>query len=534
MSAGATRRSFLQAVGVTGGAGVLFNAMGALDLAPTAATDAPRKPFVPASRSDFTLAGRRPPKVLILGAGIAGLATAYELGKGGYDCHIIEAKKRPGGRNWTVRGGTTEREIGGSTQRAEFSSGQYLNAGPARIAQFMLTLDYCRELGVPIQPIANQNANAYVYYQNGGPLSDKTITDRVVKADVYGYVSELLAKATSQGALDKELTAADRERLMSFLTDFGALNKKGRYTGTDRRGYAKLPGAGDQPGVVLGPPPSLHDVIASRIGRDLSFELGWDQAMMMFEPVGGMDRIPYALAERIGGHRISYNSPVLEVTDVPDGVQVRYRDPDGRQRQEHADFCVATLPSYLMAKIPHNLGAKVTAALRYPTKTSVGKGGLEFKRRWWEEDDRIYGGITNTDLDVSQIWYPSYGFHGKRGVVLGYYTQGAPTDVFDPMTPAERIEHAIAQGVKIHGSKYAREFSNGFTVAWDRIPYIEAGWIAWPSYTTGEYSLLNQAHGHVYFAGEWLTYFLGWQAGAFLSARRVVSEIHQRTLATPR
>jgi monoamine oxidase len=419
-------------------------------------------------------------------------------------------------------------------QRAHFSPGQYLNAGPARFAQFMVTLDYCRELGVPVQPMANQNADAYVYFQNGGPLSNKTMTERVVKADVYGYISELLAKATSQGALDQELTASDKERLMSFLTDFGALDSKGRYTGTDRRGYSVMPGAGDQPGVILGPPPSLHDVIAGQIGRNLSFELGWDQAMMMFEPVGGMDRIPYALVERIGNERISYNSAVLEVTDLADGVQIRYRGPDGRQRLERADYCVATLPSYLMAKVPHNLGAKVTAALRYPTRTHVGKCGLEFRRRWWEEDDRIYGGVTNTDLDVSQIWYPSYGFHEKRGVVLGYYTQGAPTDVFDPMTPAERIQHAIAQGVRIHGSRYATEFSNGFTVAWDRIPHIEAGWIAWPSHKTGEYDLLNRPHGHVYFAGEWLTYFLGWQAGAFLSARRVVSEIHHRTLAAPR
>jgi monoamine oxidase len=533
MGKGATRRSFLQAVGVAGGAGVLFDTMGALGLAPTAAAQA-ATPFVPARPGDFTLAGRRPPKVLILGAGISGLTTAYELGKGGYDCHIIEAKKRPGGRNWTVRGGTTEQEIGGAVQRAHFSPGLYMNAGPARIAQFMLTLDYCRELSVPIQPIANQNANAYVYFENGGPLSDKTITDRVVKADVYGYVSELLAKATSQGALDQELTAADRDTLMSFLTDFGALNNKGQYTGTDRRGYSVLPGAGDKPGKILGPPPSLHDVIAGQIGRDLSFEFGWDQAMMMFQPVGGMDHIPYALAKRVGSERISYNSPVLEVTNLANGVEVRYQDPSGRQRLEQADYCVATLPSYLMAKVPNNLGPNVKAALEYPTRTHVGKLGLEYKRRWWEEDDKIYGGVTNTDLDVSQIWYPSYGFHEKRGVILGYYTQGSPTDVFDPLTPAERIKRAVAQGVKIHGPKYASELDNGFAVAWDRIPHIEAGWIAWPSYTTGQYDLLNQAHGNVYFAGEWLTYFLGWQAGAFLSARKVVSEIHQRTLAAPR
>ena len=59
----------------------------------------------------------------IVGAGITGLTAAYELGKAGYDCHILEAKDRPGGRNWTVRGGTTETDLDGRTQRATFSDG---------------------------------------------------------------------------------------------------------------------------------------------------------------------------------------------------------------------------------------------------------------------------------------------------------------------------------------------------------------------------------------------------------------------------
>ncbi|GAB3986196.1 flavin monoamine oxidase family protein [Actinoallomurus acanthiterrae] len=530
-----TRRSFLRAVGVTGGAGVLFETMGALGLAPTAA-DAKGTAYVPPSRSDLALAGRKAAKVVILGGGITGLATAYELGKAGYDCRILEAKNRPGGRNWTIRGGTTERELGGHVQRATFAPGHYMNAGPARIAQFMLTLDYCRELGVPIEPFVNQNADAYVYYENS-EMPARPITDRAVKADVFGYVSELLAKATSQGALDAELSVDDKNRLMAFLEDFGALTHTGgewRYTGTERRGYSVLPDAGARPGKILGPPPSLHDVLAAQLGRNLSFELGWDQAMMMFQPVGGMDRIPYALVDRIGGHRIEYQAEVLEVTDLPDAVRVRYRDAHGRQRLEHGDYCVATLPSYLMARIPTNLGADVTAALKYPTRTHVGKLGLEYRRRWWEEDERIYGGITNTDLDITQIWYPSYGYHGKGGVILGYYTEGPGTDAFDAMSPADRIKHAVAQGVKIHGRKYATELVSGFAVAWDRIPHIETGWVAWPSWTSGQYDLLNRPHGRVYFGGEWLTRFMGWQAGALLSARNIVTEIHKRVLATPR
>ena len=138
--------------------------------------------------------------------GIAGLTAAYELGKAGYDCVVLEASSRPGGRNWTIRGGTTERDLDGHVQTARFGQGQYLNAGPARIAQWMVTMDYCRELGVAIEPLANQNASSYIYHEKG-PLSGTGIRYRTAKADVYGYISELLAKATDQGALDRTLSA---------------------------------------------------------------------------------------------------------------------------------------------------------------------------------------------------------------------------------------------------------------------------------------------------------------------------------------
>src|SRR6266446_10256185 len=46
-------------------------------------------------------------KVIILGAGMAGLSAAYELCKAGYDCVVIEARDRVGGRNWTLRPGAS-------------------------------------------------------------------------------------------------------------------------------------------------------------------------------------------------------------------------------------------------------------------------------------------------------------------------------------------------------------------------------------------------------------------------------------------
>lgn len=142
-----TRRALLVGVGAAGGAGAMFAAMGALGLAP----ESQERAFVPPRPSDFSLSGRAAAKVLVLGAGIAGLTCAYELGKAGYDCTVLEAADRVGGRNLTLRGGDRLTETGGETQTAVFQEGTYFNAGPGRIAPWMVAMDYCRELGVPIE-----------------------------------------------------------------------------------------------------------------------------------------------------------------------------------------------------------------------------------------------------------------------------------------------------------------------------------------------------------------------------------------------
>ncbi|BCJ62754.1 flavin monoamine oxidase family protein [Micromonospora endophytica] len=532
-----TRRQFLQAVGVSGGAGVLYGTMGALGLAPPAQA-AP--PFRAPDRSDFTLTGRSAKSVLVLGAGIAGLATAYELGKAGYRVRILEARTRPGGRNWTVRGGTTETDLDGHTQRARFTGGQYLNAGPARIAQHMVTLDYCRELGVPIEMFGNQNADSYYFNENAGPLSDRPIRHREAKADIYGYVSELLAKATDQGALDGHLTGEDKERLLEFLRGFGSIGGRvagdpaasWRYTGTSRRGYEVEPGAGFEAGTPKLAPYPLTDVLASGVGRYISFEFGYDQAMLMFQPVGGMDRIAYALEEAVGRRLITYDAQVESISNTGDGVSVVYRGPGGRARIATADFCVCTIPPQVLTKISSNLAPAVKEALAYPVPNATGKIGLQYRRRWWEQDENIYSGITNTNLDLATIWYPSYGYHGAKGLVVGYYNFGANAQAYAALPPAEREARAVAQGVRIHGEKYRTELETSFSVAWERTRHSEGGWVSWPSRTSGHYGRLLEPDGRVYFAGDHLSHYIAWQAGAFESARKVVTDLHARVMSS--
>ena len=86
-------------------------------------------PLAPPVQAPFELTGRAPGvRVVILGGGLAGMTVAYELGKVGYDCRVLEARARPGGRVFTVRRGTVSEEDG-SGQTAAFDEGLYFNAG---------------------------------------------------------------------------------------------------------------------------------------------------------------------------------------------------------------------------------------------------------------------------------------------------------------------------------------------------------------------------------------------------------------------
>src|SRR3954465_13469745 len=250
------RRRFLQAVGAAGGAGAVLASMEVLGLVPDAAQH--RQAFRAPRTSDFHLRCRtNHTPVVVLGAGDAGLAAAYELGKAGYRCEILEARARPGGRCWTIRGRQQHTEIGGAAQTSRFADGLYMNAGPARIPQHHTTLDYCRELGLPIEVFINSNPDAFLFQDAAdgaaGPLTGRALRRRAVKADYAGYVSELLTKCTTQGALDAALTPDDRAALIEYLRSLGVLSSRDRYVGSPNRGYEKPPGAADQVGTIAAP-----------------------------------------------------------------------------------------------------------------------------------------------------------------------------------------------------------------------------------------------------------------------------------------
>ncbi|HLI97540.1 MAG TPA: FAD-dependent oxidoreductase, partial [Candidatus Baltobacteraceae bacterium] len=371
--------------------------------------------------------------VIILGAGVAGMCAAYELGKHGYDCRILEARARPGGRVWTIRGGTSSAEIGGARQVSTFSNGLYWNPGPARVSHNHVTMDYYRELNIAIQPFINDNFNAYYYNSTlGGGLR---VRSRQARFDMLGYTSELLAKAISRDALDAEMTKDDKAALLDYLRANGNLDPNMIYKGSGQAGYSIQPGACDAPGTPLDPL-GLIPLIRSRFGMNGVFTSEYDQQPTMFQPVGGMDALPVAFAKQLGD-RINYNTAVREIRRASNGVRIVYRDATGAEKAAKAQYCICTIPLSVLKKIPSDFSTRMKTAISAIPYAQTMKVGLEFKRRFWEEDDRIYGGISNTNEDITQIWYPNYDFFSNRGILTAAYAFDKPAVRLGALSPGD-------------------------------------------------------------------------------------------------
>jgi monoamine oxidase len=515
-----TRRDFITNVAAFGGS--VSAAMAALDLAPRAR----------AATGSFSLDGpAHGTRVVILGGGVAGLCAAYELGQAGYECTVLEARSRPGGRVWTVRDGDRSTEADGSTQTAAFGAGHYFNPGPARVPQFHLTMDYYREFGIAVEQFGNVNMNAW-YYSSKGPPGNQKIRMHEAKVALRGYTAELLAKAVSHDALDAPLTADDKAQLLDYLVHDGSLDMQTyRFVNRGSAGYRVMPGAADQPGVP-DDPLGLWPLIRGKYGTFFGVEYELDQQLTMFQPVGGIDALPRAFASRLGD-RVKYQTVVTAIRKTPAGVRVNYTDTGGAERAVAADYCICTIPLPVLRTIPADFTPRFAASIQRVAYADSAKIGLAFKRRFWEEDDAIMSGISRTDETITQIWYPSYNYLGASGGVLtGAYAFGADATTIGKLAPPDREALALRQGAKIH-PQYPTEFRSSFSVAWQNVPYNRGAWVQWsPETRKNDYPVLLEPDGPIYLAGEHMSYVNAWQAGALESARYVATAIHRRVRAT--
>ena len=550
---GLTRRDFLTRVGQAGGYSAAFLAMQGLGVMEARAAAPEPLQAAPGSGKGV--------KLVVLGGGIAGLVAAYEARALGYEVTLLEARERPGGRNWTVRPGDKVTFTDGSSQTCTWQDGHYQNFGPARLPSIHPTiLGYCKKLGVELQVEVNMTNSAFL--QNDAANGGKPVVMRQAINDTRGHVSELLGKCINQGALDQDMSKTDRDRMLSFLRIYGSLDEAGKYTGSDRAGYSKTAGAGDQTG-MLSEPIDMHTLLDENFWQGMLFDQQFDMQATMFQPVGGMDRIPYAFAKSLGPI-LQYGAPVTEIRKTAKGVRVGYKQK-GASKVVEADYCINAMPLNILRTIPNDHSAPYKKVFDECTYASAYKVAWE-SRRFWEQDYNIYGGLEFVNTGCSPIWFPSAGMFSERGIVVSGYTDET-NQPFGKLPILAKFDESRKSIERLHPG-HGHELEKPVYVGWGKVPHNEGSWIRaygpnqnrspmsnQPSQgpttpapgapgvavspQTGQarnpagartqsnpgYDTLIQPDGRIIMAGDHVSHIVAWQEGAALSGLRAVQQL---------
>ncbi|MCK9383834.1 MAG: FAD-dependent oxidoreductase [Nevskia sp.] len=599
-----TRRDVLRVLAYAGGRAALMGglaAFGWLRTPPAVADELPRFSGLPS-------AGKR---VAIIGAGVAGLTSAFEMSKAGFDVTIYEAEKRYGGRSLTVRPSdpayrtayldkkvvpssfVTEAsyvsefaEVGGETQHGRFVVRDpanpaapfidlYLNAGPGRLPLHHTgVLDYCRRFGVKLEPyIFRTEANLL---RSAGLNGGAPVQIRQYGNNLRGYLAEILADSTNAlGArADAPLKAEELKVFREMLRAYGDLtqtsggkfiylnpNVPGLYS---RPGYVVEPYAGPYDGVtpqIL----SFEEIVNSKLWNQLvgDTQLYWQSSLL--QPVGGMDMIWQAfLAQRVGPSgqplrdRVRLNSTVRAINSVADGSKVQVSLANGTS--EYYDYVISTASPKVMTGFKGSTAIRpeVMAALRQVRYEFGGKYGWQGRSRFWEQNDtQIFGGISWIDTVTEQMWYPSSGYNDWSGVLTGGYIHnqvavdldGKPIVPVDPilqnatrwgaMPQAKRREAALQSGELLHPGFSKKVFADdGISIAWQNMPqqYGITALFDFSEQLPLYNALLKPAddNGRVLFAGDWLSFWAGWQEGSVRSAWYAMSQIATHLATQPK
>src|SRR3954447_12832607 len=311
----------------------------------------------------------QPKRVLVLGAGMAGLVAAHELRELGHDPLILEAQNRPGGRVHTLR---------------SFTDDLYAEAGAMRIPRsHHLTLEWCARFGLTLRPFVMDNPKGLVYLDGQRMTVEQAdATPDVLGVEVAEHERGKTCTVLWEGAIAEEraLVAADPvggwdEIVLRYdemsLRDF-LLHK----------GWSKA--AIEMYGILA----FLESDMANAVVEVLREDLGGAYVDMQ-EIVGGSDLLPRAFAADLAD-RIRYGAEVTALEQDRDGGTVHFKTEAGRW-SEHADYAICTLPfSVLRAggAIPPFSPDKQKAIrqLNYSASTKI---LFQVRERVWETDDGI-------------------------------------------------------------------------------------------------------------------------------------------------
>jgi monoamine oxidase len=176
------------------------------------------------------------------------------------------------------------------------------------------------------------------------------------------------------------LTAADKERFVTFLVSEG-------YLDSADHAYRKNSGRG--------PGRSTRLPVALAVGfcKPDSFRHGWNRHGADVPTSGRHGPISRKGSHESSATRITHGVEVTSIHQAPDHVKVAYKNvKTGAATEVTADYCVSCLPLTILSRLDVQLSPETMAAVKATPYSPSAKIGLQMKRRFWEEDDKIFGG----------------------------------------------------------------------------------------------------------------------------------------------
>ena len=437
-------------------------------------------------------------RVVVVGAGLAGLTAAYELDRKGWEVTVIEARDRVGGRCRTFRSELRERQV--AEAGAEFIDGSH-----------EAVRSYADIFGLELEDLrANEDdeLNDAIYTRGRLRRYDRVVDD-AVRGELDRLDEQVERYAAAIDVEDPARTGAglDTRSVGDLLDELDLDPGARRVAEADLRSeYTVEP---DELSLLF------HVVLTALDDRKPTED---DER---YRIRGGNDRLPLAFADRLR-ERLILRAPVDAVEDRRSRVRV----VAGRERID-ADFCVLAVPLTVLRDV--ELGVGLPRAMRDAIGTlqygDVTKTALQYDSRFWLEDD--WTGETLTGLPIQRTWDATAGQRGEAGVLTTYSAAGDGRRLAR-REPRARIEDAVDQVAKMYRGSDA-EFARGATVSWGAEQFSRGSYSAWaPGQYTEFWPALRRAYGRVYFAGEHTDLYASTMEGAVRSGRRVADAIDGR------
>ncbi len=444
-------------------------------------------------------------KVLILGAGLAGLVAAHDLNSLGYDVTILEASRRPGGRVYTLR--------------APFAEGQYAEAGAGRIPEWHdLTLLYVKLFGLELEPFRPAEGTSILHLR-GRRIKLKPGEDLELSSLPFAFsAAERKLGLDGLGAkyIDPILKTMGDPAAPNWLTD--QLKPLDQMTWVE---YLRRKGASRGAVELLAALTGWEWDSALDYFRD---DLGHRGAKTWFKIRRGMDLLPKAFAERLE-NKIRYGSEVVRIEQDEKAAHAICKEAGGAQTYS-ADRIICTIPFSVLrnVEIAPKLSPAKQEILEKIYYDPVVRVYVQTRKRFWQAEG--LNGFADTD-DPAEIWQPTFSQPGERGIVHTYLEDGLTAKVA-AMPEAERIRHSTQILEKVFpGMEENTERVHSF--CWADEPFARGAYVSFaPGQITRWSAAIREPEGRMHFAGEHTSSFPGWMQGALESGLRASREIHRR------